>query len=164
MTFMADKLFLRTLFDLALAPPMLLYSSFKNVLGTVLRYHTIRGTWSNVIGDILRYTRLTLVRWFVRYFSVIEYVHFADGTGRILYQLDGDEYSINFKAKGGPRKFVEVTRGSLDVTDYVVKALGPGKNFYGIPTTPKLLGFSDLTFIDILGEETHYGSDDIITV
>lgn len=49
-----------------------------------------------------------------------------------------------------------------DVTQYIFECMGPGRNFYGIPTSPKLLGFEGLRCVYRTGEEKIYACNDII--
>ena len=83
------------------------------------------------------------------------------------------EYTVRFNQVRGPCKFSSVTtsngapqifrpicwsgertigsvmandRFDRDVTDEISKFAGPSNNFYGIPTTPSMLGYDNLTF------------------
>ena len=60
---------------------------------------------------------------------------------------DGDrKYQIRFPKHRGVRQIirVETTEEPKDITDDILKLLGPSHNFHGIPTTPELLGYDSL--------------------
>lgn len=50
-------------------------------------------------------------------------------------------FKIVFK-KNRLNKFTSFTIGSKDITDDILMYMGPGYNFYGIPTTPRMLGYT----------------------
>ena len=63
---------------------------------------------------------------------------FYDGTFR---------YVIRFPKKRGPCPFGRVyTNNTIDVTPEIKEFAGPCYNFYGIPTTPDMLGYLNLSF------------------
>lgn len=67
----------------------------------------------------------------------------------IVYYIGPQRYKIVFSKKRGPKEIVSVTTLSnseepgKDVTDDFFEAMGPSKNFYGIETTSKLLGYNE---------------------
>lgn len=67
----------------------------------------------------------------------------------IVYYVGSQRYKIFFSKKRGPKEIVSATTLSnsdepgKDVTNELFEAMGPSKNFYGIETTPKLLGYNE---------------------
>ena len=51
-----------------------------------------------------------------------------------------------------------------DVTQEIRLFAGPSHNFYGIPTTPKLLGYKNLTFHFRRGEIRNFSEDEVIRI
>lgn len=80
------------------------------------------------------------------------------------YYYDGiTKYCVVFPIKRGPTIFINVTdENNVNVTQNIIEFAGVGKNFHGIPTTPKMLGYNSLTFIDMDGESWTFSSDEII--
>ena len=66
------------------------------------------------------------------------------------------KYVIRFPRKRGPCPFHRVYAGTattlLDVTDRIREFAGPCHNFYGIHTTPSMLGYDNLTFC-LIGDD-----------
>ena len=60
------------------------------------------------------------------------------------------KYVVRFNRRRGPCPFsnVSTTLGgsAYDITDRIREFAGPSHNFYGIPTTPNMLGYENLTF------------------
>lgn len=85
---------------------------------------------------------------------------------------DGNKYSLRFKKNRKPLKIFNVQSSTckgdvLDtvcVTDEIYEYLGPGRNFYGIPTTPKLLGYDNLKFELTDGTVCIFDQNDIINI
>lgn len=63
-------------------------------------------------------------------------------------------FKITFR-KNRTNKFISFLSGSEDITDNILIHMGPGYNFYGIPTTPRMLGYNS----SIIG--TTYDNKDI---
>lgn len=65
-----------------------------------------------------------------------------------IYYYDGpNKHRIRFPKKRGPMPFTSVTNeDEKNVTADIKEVIGPTKNFHGIPTTPKLLGYKVLIF------------------
>ena len=71
----------------------------------------------------------------------------ADVEGYIdfSYLLNNIPYRIRFKRKFGPPAYTRIEKQNGEsVTNYVTQFAGPCRNFYGIPTTPRILGFKSL--------------------
>lgn len=94
------------------------------------------------------------------------------GPGPIVYDLtyfDGPtKYTVRFSKTRGPSPFSHVTfldknAEIQDVTDTIRRFAGPSHNFYGIPTTPDLLGFSNLTFYYRDGTNATFEQHDVIS-
>ncbi len=83
-----------------------------------------------------------------------------------LTYYDGDiKYHIRFPKKRGVRQIVYVsTHDAKNVTDKIITFMGPGHNFHGIPTNPKLLGFENGLYVKYRnGLEIFYrGNDEIL--
>lgn len=76
------------------------------------------------------------------------------GTTKIhdLVYYDGPtRYTIRFPKKRGPCSFSQVTTTydsvETDVTEEIRRFAGPSHNFHGIPTTPYMLDYPNLTFV-----------------
>lgn len=82
----------------------------------------------------------------------------------LTYTLpSGDTYTIAFTKKRIGR--VETIIGADgDVTNDFLRFLGPGNNFYGIPTSPSMIGMSTITVNYVDGTSQTYNSSDIIQV
>lgn len=86
--------------------------------------------------------------WVTKTFSTGLMIRYRDASHTDLIYHDGSYvYTIRFPKQRGPKPFVKVIdENGNDVTDVINKFLGPHNNFHGIPTTPKMLGFSRLSF------------------
>ena len=109
-------------------------------------------------------------------FLLFDYLNY----GILRYQPENERYIVNiFSSNGeihtihiplgsrGPSKLFTVTDNytNKDITNIMKKLLGPCKNFYGIPTTPKLLGFKgSLTFLMMNGSNKTFQINEIITI
>lgn len=82
----------------------------------------------------------------------------------LTYRKGEDIFKIFFPKIRKIRTIVSVlTPDGEDVTLKILQALGPGHNFYGIPTTPKLLGYPKGLKIEYRrGTIVHVLSDDFI--
>lgn len=72
------------------------------------------------------------------------------GKYEVTFFIDSIEYKMIFKKKRGPPSILSFEHEGKDVTEEIVKYMGPSNNFYGIPTTPSMLGFDtlDVTYVD----------------
>ncbi len=85
----------------------------------------------------------------------------------VLTYYEGDRrFQVCFPKTRGPKKIVSVeTQGGSVITTKFFEAMGPSNNFYGIPTTPQLLGYSGSLKIKYRsGVIVHYLSDEIIKI
>jgi hypothetical protein len=79
-------------------------------------------------------------------------------------------YKIRFPRKKGPCKLISAfTVGNIasedfskDITDEIMKFMGPCHNFYGINTSPSLLGYSKIKFVMMGGKIKEFNEDEII--
>ena len=108
-------------------------------------------TW-NILANSFRNT---LSRWF-DIGLCRNYPSFYE----LTFYHDGEKCSLRFPKVRGVRDIVAAYSGKEDVTKQIYEHLGPCHNFYGIPTTPELLGYSSLsiqyrnkTFITYSAEE-----------
>ena len=69
----------------------------------------------------------------------------VDGYADLSFQLHNIPYRIRFARRLGPASYTRIENDSGEVvTKYVNQFAGPCRNFYGIPTTPRMLGFESL--------------------
>lgn len=91
-----------------------------------------------------------------------------DMSGNGVYTLtyyDGlQKYVVVFPRIRGPSKISIVMSNGVTVTDEIRKFGGPSFNFHGIPTTPRMLGYDNLTFYYRFGNSSTFESDDLIIV
>jgi len=67
----------------------------------------------------------------------------------ITYTHGFESYKILTPRRRGPCKFNRVTdQDGNDATESIKQFAGPSHNFHGIPTTPKMLGYTRLTFFN----------------
>ena len=105
------------------------------------------------------WTRQFLTSKFGHYFVEMHHAHYI-----INYPYGLTWYKILIPRKRGPCQIVDITdQDGNDVKDQILQFLGPGYNFHGIPTTPKMLGYKSLTFSTIFDEQT-FIEDKIIVV
>lgn len=84
-----------------------------------------------------------------------------------LIYYDGDmRYKAIFPKNRGVRQIVRVIIPTgEDITENILELMGPGNNFYGIPTTPKLLGWNNGFDIYYRNDKTVFCSpNDIISL
>jgi len=82
----------------------------------------------------------------------------------LVYYHGSGRYKIKFPKNRGVRQISQVeTRLGQNVTSEILELMGPGCNFHGIPSTPKLLGWDDGLYVKYRsGEEVFYESTDAI--
>lgn len=89
----------------------------------------------------------------------------ADVEGYIdfSYLLNNIPYRIRFKRKFGPPAYTRIEKKDGEsVTIYVAQFAGPCRNFYGIPTTPRILGFESLKVFFRTGNSETFLENDLI--
>nr|QBK86884.1 MAG: uncharacterized protein LCMAC103_02220 [Marseillevirus LCMAC103] len=79
----------------------------------------------------------------------------VDGHSDLVYWARGKQCRVRFPLRRGPSRYARIVAGTNpggpDVTAAVETFLGPSRNFYGIPTTPAMLGYEALTFVARIG-------------
>ena len=69
----------------------------------------------------------------------------VEGYADLSFQLHNIPYRIRFARRLGPARYTRIENSAGEVvTKYVNQFAGPYRNFYGIPTTPRMLGFESL--------------------
>jgi len=133
-------------------------------------------TWRNLIDFSLFKLRLLAARHLET-----GLISKRPGTGPAVYDLTyfegSTKYTLRFTKLRGPCPFSHVTTTTYlaiddwsgdvvekDVTENIRRFAGPSHNFYGIPTTPKLLEYPNLTFHFRKGSSVRFESDDVISV
>lgn len=109
-----------------------------------------------------------LRRWIAK---VLEIGHIErDGdVYTLVYHHGSTRHRIVFPIRRGPTRISAIVteRDGVeeDVTDSVREMMGPGHNFHGIPTTPRMLGYETLT-IRRFGDTNpkKHASDDVIAL
>ena len=69
----------------------------------------------------------------------------VDGYADLSFLLNNIPYRIRFKRQFGPPSYTRIEKkAGKSVTQEVAQFAGPCRNFNGIPTTPRMLGFESL--------------------
>ncbi len=158
---LAKKIFIST--------PGILFGFVQNAKGNLPMYREIYRnlTWRNLVDFSLFKLRL----WAARHLET-GLISKRPGTGPSVYDLTyfegSTKYTLRFVKLRGPCPFSHVTTDKdgeeKDVTENIRGYAGPSHNFYGIPTTPKLLEHPNLTFHFRKGSPVRFESDDVISV
>lgn len=87
----------------------------------------------------------------------------TDENFNINYYYNSTKYTICFPNKGRmcPFKKIEDSDGKI-VTSEIKRYAGPQSNFHMIPTTPKMLGYTSLTFFMKNGAVKKFEEEDVI--
>lgn len=130
--------------------------SFGNVVSTY--YNHLKFAWQNK-SVLVAYCEDKIKTRFQ------ERVVVKDSTYYLKYKEGPHDYTIAFKKNRHPFPFCEILdcEGN-DVMHKIRGYMGISKNFHGIPTTPKMLGFTQLTFHTRKGDIHTYSEDDIINL
>jgi hypothetical protein len=73
----------------------------------------------------------------------------------LIYHDGLNTYTVRSPKQRRPKPFATVkNQDGIDVTNEVNKFIGPSHNFHGIPTTPCMLGYSQLHFQNAQTDET----------
>ena len=86
------------------------------------------------------------------------------------YYHDSKLYRIVYPKRRGARPIVNVTTSDdVDITKEILETMGPSNNFHGIPTTPRMLGYSskEVDFIKVKyknGMIRTYQDDNVISL
>lgn len=73
-------------------------------------------------------------------------------------------YKMIIPRKRGPCKITQITNNTRDVTCDVLQFMGPSHTFHGIRVTPKMLGYTQLSFHFLDSTVLSFEESDIITV
>lgn len=101
------------------------------------------------------------------------WVHYKCGVylksmGSDLYELEfwheSKKYKMRFPKSRGPRRIIKVLSNNNDVTQEVFQYIGPSNNFYGIKTTPKMLGYDRLNVYYRSNVQAIYDNEDVIVI
>lgn len=80
----------------------------------------------------------------------------------LTYYKGCRKYKVLFKMSRGPCSIEGAFCDGENVMEQLIQALGPGKNFHNIPTTPRMLGYDNLTVKYRSGSVVNYESSDVI--
>ena len=87
----------------------------------------------------------------------------VDGYADLSFQLHNIPYRIRFKRQFGPPDYTRIEKKNGEpVTNEVAQFAGPCRNFYGIPTTPHILGFESLKVFYRSGESKIFSKNEVI--
>lgn len=113
--------------------------------------YIIREIWSGYQAGII--TRQSLTEFILFHIRIRTAQYLENGhvtylqdkrTFDIVYYEGDRKCRIRFPKNRGVRQIVYAENSlGKDVTSIVLEFLGPGHNFHGIPTSPKLLGWED---------------------
>ncbi len=77
--------------------------------------------------------------------------------------LNNIPYRIRFKRQFGPPSYTRIEqKNAKPVTNAVSRFAGPCRNFYGIPTTPYMLGFESLKVFYRAAEPVTFSENEVI--
>ena len=133
-----------------------LFRRFKELLHN---YRTGVVTRQTLIDFVLFRIRM----WTTQYFEN-GYIIYQDRVFDMVYYNGDRRFRIRFPKQRGVRQIIHVqTNTGKNVTDEILELLGPGHNFHNIPSTPRLLGWSDGLKIQYRnGTQVLYTSDEEI--
>ena len=87
----------------------------------------------------------------------------VEGYIDLSFLLNNIPYRIRFKRQFGPPDYTRIEKKNGEpVTKEVAQFSGPCRNFYGIPTTPQLLGFDSLKVFYRSGESKIFSKNEVI--
>ena len=87
----------------------------------------------------------------------------VDGYTDLSFLLNNVSYRIRFKRQFGPPSYTRIEKEDGEsVTKEVSEFAGPCRNFYGIPTTPHMLGFESLKVFYRTAEVETFSDNDLI--
>jgi len=110
-----------------------------------IRENTNDSLW-NIIKELILYKTRTYILNIMSTGLVVRYPPAMSYTD-LVYHDGSDLYTVRFPKQRGPRPFTSVSNEKgEDVSDVLIKYMGPYNNFHGIPTTPVMLGFTELCF------------------
>ena len=87
----------------------------------------------------------------------------VEGYIDLSFLLNNIPYRIRFKRQFGPPSYTRIEKKNGEpVTDNVSRFAGPCRNFYGIPTTPHMLGFESLKVFFRTTETVTFSENEVI--
>jgi hypothetical protein len=115
------------------------------------------------------YSKLRLRYYILSYIGAGCLESITNGAGESFHEIGyysgGDRYVLRFPKNRGPGQVSSVVgSGGEDLTEQIKMYMGASKNFHGIPTTPKLLGFDKLVFIMRVGPPRPFVDSEVIVV
>lgn len=127
-----------------------------------VRENTNDSLW-NITKELILYKTRTYILNMMATGLVVRYPPTMSYTD-LVYHDGSDLYTVRFPKRRGPRPFTSVSNEKgEDVSDVLIKYMGPYNNFHGIPTTPFMLGFVELSFKNSRTDTTQtFGSYDVI--
>jgi hypothetical protein len=141
-------------------------SLFRNEIWN--KYYSTKKTIQMInLGDVLQTLKefaLFKIRITSSYYLETGFIK-SDGKEYEIVYYNGDiRYKIRFSKNRGVKQIYNVeTHLGVNVTSEILELMGPGLNFYGILTTPSILGWKDgLLFKYRNGQEVFYNTNDII--
>lgn len=133
---------------------------YAQLLGGLWKLYQSGNITTNIISEFLTFR----IRSYLS--EKLESGHLSKGGNRIgdLVYYDVDrKFRVRFPKQRGVRQIINVTcENGEDITPYIFEVLGPGNNFHGIPTTPKILGYDFLSVRYRNGDEIDFRDDEII--
>ncbi len=136
-------------------------------LGHALRLRTVISFFRNLrtlLTGLIAYVLLRLRDRILKYYNLESSCMkgFISET-RFCFPRSRDVYCIRYRRQ----RVCEIDTvhfGDRDITEQFLQYLGPGYNFYGIPTSPGLLGYHMLDVRYMNGDVIAYDEDDTISV
>ena len=87
----------------------------------------------------------------------------VEGYIDLSFLLNNIPYRIRFQRQFGPPSYTRIEKKTGEpVTNDVSQFAGPCRNFYGIPTTPHMLGFELLKVFYRAGEPVTFSKNEVI--
>ncbi len=85
----------------------------------------------------------------------------VEGYSDLVVEEGNRVFRVRFRHRIQPRAFTRIEdQDKNDVSALVEEFAGPGRSFYGIRTTPTILGFKELTVFFRSSETVVFGADD----
>lgn len=120
---------------------------------------------------IYRIASWNMIREFLIFRSRLAFQNLSDcgsysvgrSTCEVVFYDGSQRYKIVFPRRRGPSGVARIMHGDDDVTNAVFESMGPCHNFYGIPTTPSILNYSNLSFETIDGDTMFFDEKDVIS-
>lgn len=108
-----------------------------------------------------------LRRWIAKLLQ-LGHLERTGATYTLVYHHGSTRHRVVFPIRRGPTRIHSIVteRDGIeeDVTSSIREVMGPGHNFHGIPTTPKMLGYDTLTVHRYGGASDRFEADDVIAL